>query len=110
VRAVGTQHVPEVARWWPHSHGKPVLYEASLHVTTSAETVTIDAGRVGFRTIAAGSRSDHEVDVDGLDLHINGVSVFARGRGLDADRPVSRSRPAPEALRRGAHASHATPA
>ena len=72
--------VPEVTRWWPHTHGKPALYEARLIVTTSATTtLTVDAGRVGFRSLAFGPGPEHDVERDGLDLHVNGVRIFARG-------------------------------
>ncbi len=73
-RASGRLEVPDVARWWPHTHGDPALYEARLIADGRAR----DAGRLGFRTVAPGSEG-HEIDADGLDLRINGVSVFARG-------------------------------
>jgi beta-mannosidase len=50
-----------------------------LHVDTPAGRVTIDGGRVGFRSLRAGSLPGHEVERDGLDLHVNGVRLFARG-------------------------------
>ena len=79
VEAVGELGVPGVARWWPHTHGEPALYEARLIVKTAGTTHAIDLGRVGFRTLAPGSTQDHDPEQDGLDLHINGVRVFARG-------------------------------
>jgi beta-mannosidase len=77
--AYGELRVPDVARWWPHTHGEPALHEVRLHVTTSTATVTVRAGHIGFRTISPGSLPEHDVEVDGLDLHINGLRVFARG-------------------------------
>jgi beta-mannosidase len=72
--------VPAVTHWWPHTHGEPALYEARLIVTTAgAGTLTFDAGRVGFRSLAFGTGSEHDVARDGLDVHVNGVRVFARG-------------------------------
>ena len=65
--------VPNVARWWPHTHGEPVLYDVNLLVAT--ETVDVDAGRVGFRTLEAPS----DVENDGVNLRINEQPVFARG-------------------------------
>jgi beta-mannosidase len=73
-RVSGRLEVPEAARWWPHTHGDPELYEATL----IAGDRTIPAGRVGFRTIAAGP-DGHEIKADGLDMRVNGVTVFARG-------------------------------
>jgi beta-mannosidase len=79
VRALGTARVASVARWWPHTHGEPALYELSLRIATSAGAVILGAGRTGFRTLAPGAEGDHEAEADGLDLHVNGVRVFARG-------------------------------
>ncbi len=79
IEAHGELMVPSVALWWPHTHGEPALYEARIIVTSAAATLTIDAGRVGFRDLAFGARPDHDVERDGLDLHINGVRTFARG-------------------------------
>jgi beta-mannosidase len=79
VEAHGELLVPGVALWWPHTHGEPALYEARMIVTSTAATLTIDAGRVGFRELAFGPGPDHDVERDGLDLHVNGVRVFARG-------------------------------
>lgn len=84
IRARGTLRVPEVARWWPHTHGEPALHEVRLRV---GETV-IDAGRVGFRDLAAGPVPDHEVEAEGLDLHVNGVRVFVRGAVWTPADPV----------------------
>jgi beta-mannosidase len=89
VSAEGTLRVPSVARWWPHTHGQPVLHEVSLRVATSAGAVSVDAGRTGFRTLAPGPASDHDTEADGLDLHVNGVRVFARGAVWTPVDPVS---------------------
>ena len=95
----GTLRVPDVARWWPHTHGEPVLHDVRLRVTTSVATVTVEAGRTGFRTLSPGPRPSHDVEADGLDLHVNGVRVFARGAvwtpadavGLAPDRATLRA-------------------
>jgi beta-mannosidase len=77
--AEGELVVPDVARWWPHTHGEPVLHDARLVVTTGSGLVTVCAGRVGFRSLAFGPSPAHDVEQEGLDLHVNGVRVFARG-------------------------------
>lgn len=93
--ASGELRVPGIERWWPHTHGEPVLYGARLMVSLTREGVAsdgeaepaaagraeiaIDAGRVGFRELAFGARPDHEILVDGIDLHVNGVNTFVRG-------------------------------
>lgn len=71
--------VPDAARWWPHTHGDPALHRVRLTVTAGAGTHRIDAGRVGFRTLAPGPGAKHDLEADGLALHLNGVAVFARG-------------------------------
>jgi beta-mannosidase len=92
--AAGELRVPAVARWWPHTHGEPVLHAVRLQ----AGGVGIDAGRVGFRDLAAGAGATHAVEADGLDLHVNGVRVFARGAVWTPADPVGLA-PDPAALR-----------
>ncbi len=77
--ASGELAVPEVARWWPHTHGEPALHDVRLLVSAADSPVIVEAGRVGFRELAFGYKPDHDVERDGLDLHVNGVRVFARG-------------------------------
>ncbi len=77
--ATGELVVPGVARWWPHTHGDPVLHDVRLLVRSAAEPVTIHARRVGFRDLSFGASALHAVERDGLDVHVNGVRVFARG-------------------------------
>lgn len=66
-----------MARWWPHTHGEPVLYQGALEVRLreggTARRLRADIGGVGFRTVA--------VDRDGGDfaVRVNGVPVFCRG-------------------------------
>ena len=79
VVARGELRVPTVRRWWPHTHGDPALHDVRLVVGSPSGDVAIDAGRVGFRTLTAGATLDHDLERDGLDLHVNGVRVFARG-------------------------------
>ncbi|HXH97567.1 MAG TPA: hypothetical protein VNH40_10190, partial [Gaiellaceae bacterium] len=69
--AAGELRVPEVATWWPHTHGEPALYTVRLEL----DGVEAHAGSVGFRTL----ESPGDVEVDGVGLHVNGVRVFARG-------------------------------
>ena len=76
----GELRIPGVAAWWPHTHGEPALYRVRLVVHRDGDGDTaIDAGRTGFRTIAPGPDPDHRTEREGLDLHINGIRVFARG-------------------------------
>jgi beta-mannosidase len=97
-RAGGFVEVPGVAPWWPHTHGEPALYDVRLRLIGSGEPVGIHAGRVGFRTLAAGPAVTHDVEADGLDLHVNGVRVFIRGAVWTPVDPVSLA-PGADALR-----------
>jgi len=74
-QACGELTVPDVALWWPHTHGEPALYGVSLRVESDGET-RIDAGRVGFRVLEAGGES---LERDGLSLVVNGEPLFVRG-------------------------------
>lgn len=69
--ATGELRVPDAARWWPHTHGDPVLHDVRLRV----DGLAVEAGRVGFRQLSSPADPLEE----GLDLHVNGVRVFARG-------------------------------
>jgi beta-mannosidase len=83
----GELSIDNVARWWPHTHGEPALYQARLLVAAGEEHV-LDAGSVGFRALEAGGALDR----DGISLSINGVPVFARGAvwtPLDPAMPCS---------------------
>lgn len=68
--------VADVALWWPHTHGRPNLYELTLLAEgTSGSALAVDCGHVGFRELAGGER----LELDGLQLRVNGVPVFVRG-------------------------------
>jgi beta-mannosidase len=75
----GEIRIATVERWWPHTHGAPVLYPVRLELEGAGGPALIDAGRVGFRTLTAGAEPDHDIERDGLFVHVNGVPVFARG-------------------------------
>ncbi|WP_353861382.1 glycoside hydrolase family 2 protein [Azospirillum formosense] len=64
----GDLRLPEVAPWWPHSHGSPTLHT----VRAAVGDARIDLGRTGFR------RVEREPG-DGFALRVNGERVFCRG-------------------------------
>ncbi len=79
-RAVrGDVLVPDAARWWPHTHGRPDRYAVRVVIEADGGELAIDAGHIGFRSIVAGPTAGHDIADDGLDLHINGTRIFARG-------------------------------
>jgi len=70
----GSLLIDEVALWWPHTHGEPVLYDARLEVKRIDQAkIDVDLGPIGFRTIV--------LDTEGgrFSFIVNGVSVFCRG-------------------------------
>ena len=94
----GELRIPSVARWWPHTHGEPALHDVRLVVTCASETAAVKAGRVGFRSLAPGARAGHDVAADGLQLHVNGLGIFARGAVWTPVDPVGLA-PDPRELR-----------
>ena len=73
--------LPNVTLWWPHTHGKPALYDVTAHI----DQVTLSLGRTGFRTITV------ERGPDGRDfaLSVNGTPIFARGACWSSAAPLS---------------------
>src|SRR5204863_9895825 len=53
-RSHGAIRIPEVALWWPHTHGEPAMYEARLRI--GADEHALPA--IGFRTMAADTSND----------------------------------------------------
>jgi beta-mannosidase len=70
--ASGTLRIPNVALWWPHTHGEQPLYEARLTVAVDGADIDVELGRAGFRHLERASGS-------GFGLRVNGVDVFCRG-------------------------------
>jgi beta-mannosidase len=78
-RLQGALSLPDVALWWPHTHGAAPLYGVHLQLVVQdpqaarAETVEADLGSVGFR--------DLRLERDGGDfaVSVNGRAVFCRG-------------------------------
>jgi beta-mannosidase len=60
--------------WWPHTHGEPALYHASLELRHAGGTAAIALGHIGFRTLEVDRGSG-----DDFRIIVNGVPVFCRG-------------------------------
>lgn len=72
----GELAIPDVRRWWPHTHGAQELYKASLRVEligSESRHVDFELQSVGFRTV--------ELDQSGggFAIRVNGERVFCRG-------------------------------
>eukprot|EP00038_Savillea_parva_P009082 m.181113 g.181113 ORF g.181113 m.181113 type:complete len:1092 (+) comp15169_c0_seq1:273-3548(+) len=78
---VGALVVPNATLWWPHTHGRPYLYNASFAFTPRMHDVDTDAPlthvsvRVGIRTTKA------EVDetLGGWLFKVNGHAIYIQG-------------------------------
>jgi len=77
----GELRIPDVAPWWPHTHGPPTLHQARAEVIGPQGRTEVDLGRIGFRTV--------EIDrTNGaFQLGVNGRPVFARGACWTAEDP-----------------------
>lgn len=70
----GGLDIAQPALWWPHTHGEPALYRATLVLQHAGGEASVDLGNLGFRTLELdrGAGDDFRVVV-------NGVPVFCRG-------------------------------
>lgn len=66
--------VPNPVPWWPHTHGEPALYRASLQLQHADGDALVDLGNIGFRSIAIERGAG-----DDFRIIVNGVPVFCRG-------------------------------
>jgi beta-mannosidase len=87
----GELRLPDPQRWWPHTHGEPALHEVSVEIAGKR----VATRRVGFRALSWAE----DILEDGLDLHVNGVPVFARGCVWTPADMISLA-PSPAVLRR----------
>ncbi|MFE0016680.1 glycoside hydrolase family 2 protein [Mesorhizobium sp. NPDC059054] len=90
-RFEGRLSIPDVAVWWPRTHGTPALHDVELRVGDKRHVL----GRTGFRRI----RADRGHDGRDFALIVNGVRVFCRGAAWTSadivDLPGGRDRYAP---------------
>lgn len=92
VAITGELELPDVALWWPHTHGTPRLAACRLEVRLDGEWIAAHCGAVGFRALALDT-TDGQVR-----FRINGVPVFCRG-ACWTPLDVRAIRASPEALR-----------
>ena len=67
----GRLDIPNIAAWWPRTHGKPALHEAEI--LSGPHRLSI--GPVGFRRITV----EHGSDGKDFALRVNGERIFCRG-------------------------------
>ena len=63
--------LPDVAPWFPATHGEPALHAARA----TLDGCEIERRKLGFRRVEI----DRDADGEGFGFVVNGVSVFARG-------------------------------
>ena len=71
----GIVRVTSPDRWWPHTHGSPMLYPVRATIVVNGSVESVDLGRAGFRSIDV----DRGADGAGFGLVLNGVPIFCRG-------------------------------
>ncbi|MGH8337252.1 MAG: glycoside hydrolase family 2 protein, partial [Gammaproteobacteria bacterium] len=71
----GELRIDDVDLWWPHTHGEPALYSASLQIRLAGagHDIAVDLGQAGFRTIGLDTAHGD------FSLYVNGVPIFCRG-------------------------------
>ncbi|MGH8126469.1 MAG: glycosyl hydrolase 2 galactose-binding domain-containing protein, partial [Rhodanobacteraceae bacterium] len=89
----GCADIEDPALWWPHTHGQPALYRASLMLHRAADEVCVDLGAIGFRTFEI-----DRGDGDDFRVVVNGVPVFCRGACWTPLDPVTLNA-SPDAIR-----------
>ena len=67
----GTLSLPDIAPWWPATHGNPTLFDVHLNI----DGQTYSLGKTGFRRVEV----DKGEDGKSFGLKINGQPVFCRG-------------------------------
>jgi len=76
-------HIPQVDLWWPHTHGEPCLYRATLQIQSVGADTLVDLGSVGFRTVSLKTQDDS------FSVEVNGTPIFCRGAVWTPLDPVS---------------------
>jgi beta-mannosidase len=84
----GELRIPGVQRWNPWTHGAPALHDVRVLAGGVPLSLPSDGTlgaapttrRLGFRELrGAGEGEALDVEVTGIELHVNGVRVFCRG-------------------------------
>jgi beta-mannosidase len=65
--------VRDAEKWWPHTHGESPLYSARVRLHAGNDSIDVDLGRVGFRSVGVNTADD------GFAVYVNRVPVFCRG-------------------------------
>ena len=77
--------IKNVAKWWPHTHGEPCLYSASIRIESKDGRRDIELLPIGFKKV------DLDQSNGGFKLSINGSGIFCRGACWTVNDIVSMS-------------------
>lgn len=69
----GDLRIAGVDLWWPHTHGKPALYDCCLELQVDGQWLNVDCGRIGFKALRV------ERGAGQVLLQVNDIPVFCRG-------------------------------
>ncbi|HEV7992579.1 MAG TPA: hypothetical protein VGP25_12190 [Gemmatimonadaceae bacterium] len=64
---------PELAAWWPHTHGEPTVYDSALQLVVAGAPLRIALGAIGFRSVTM-AKADAPFAIS-----VNGTRPFLRG-------------------------------
>lgn len=64
---------PDLALWWPHTLGEPVLHTCRVVMLVNESEITLNLGQIGFRRIEVNTR------LDDYEFSVNGIPLFCRG-------------------------------
>lgn len=69
--------------WWPHTHGKPHLYDLEVtHSDAHGSPVDRVSRQIGLRTVSRRPASGQVPTATPMQLEVNGVPVFINGMNL----------------------------
>jgi beta-mannosidase len=63
----------ELAAWWPHTHGEPVVHDSALQLVVAGAPLRVALGPIGFRSVAL-AKADAPFAIS-----VNGTRPFLRG-------------------------------
>lgn len=63
----------DLALWWPHTLGEPVLHRCRVVIAVNDREVALDLGQIGFRRIEVNTR------LNDFEFSVNGIPLFCRG-------------------------------
>jgi beta-mannosidase len=97
--------VPDVALWWPHTHGNQPLHDLEVELRAAEAPLDRWQRRIGFRTVTLDTAADDAGSA--FTLAVNGRPLFVRGVNwipddcfpsrIDRDRYAARLRQAVDA-------------